>query len=826
MGSPPKQAPTHHLESSTNQSTNTIDESGEKELESIIEYESVDAEAVDAEHQRLVAEFEQSLRVASKSSSRRLDKVFAKALNATNQPSKQVETLKTFEVEMLQEMNSKSRRLTRTPPPQLSEPLHADSALLYDDLYNSDVHSPSRSSVSPFRRMSPNSYLDKSLNQSVTSDYAESTSNRMIEPIVSENDMFPVSSGERSAESSPVSFSMSESVADSSFSRSPLKSEVKEEISSTAVDSYADDFDAEEDFPLHTVVPKAPRISSPIAPAAVSPVISIATVRNANVPSVSVSTQEFFDIFQSKSNHQISSADSIAPTISTRRHSASSANLNTETPNSSENYALFQSITSELIQVRQENALLRAQVETMQNSFDNAVRKEIEELEQELEHMYSEKLNNFTMELEDYWSKESEIRVKKAVEDERSRQRNEESRKESQDNSLELKLEIQRLQNQVHNLMEEKGQMQDHIGQCQADLEEARHQHDNQTNQIKQILAILEQSNEERSSMHELLLQEKSKTSRNEEEFKLFSKKLRSLQDLNGELRNENDELRTELRKLQYEGNASSEKDDYYKAKLDQLRYDNESLRAVIASLTNQQLDSSSTTSPPRTNPSPRYRQSVPDFRSNTSNPFPSTSSQSTTRESTPVKQAWTPQAQHQRPPPASFPRNSSITTGDRNKFLDKLKRYEEEDAEEEDIPDSRSFNSNFFRRSVGSTEGIARRNPITGDVSGQRGFGSAAGGLAAHGSGGRRVSVGSVGSSESYAEEPSVDYFALKTELDGQLRTLTDRKAALSSELQKIPTINSGSSRRRKEQLDDELDKVEKAIGGVRMKMRSMNLL
>ena len=46
-------------------------------------------------------------------------------------------------------------------------------------------------------------------------------------------------------------------------------------------------------------------------------------------------------------------------------------------------------------------------------------------------------------------------------------------------------------------------------------------------------------------------------------------------------------------------------------------------------------------------------------------------------------------------------------------------------------------------------------------------------------------------------------------------------------SELQRIP-LNGGSAvlRRKKENLDDELDAVEKDISAVRMKMRRLNLL
>ncbi|KAI8621237.1 hypothetical protein BC830DRAFT_1095365 [Chytriomyces sp. MP71] len=239
---------------------------------------------------------------------------------------------------------------------------------------------------------------------------------------------------------------------------------------------------------------------------------------------------------------------------------------------------------------------------------------------------------------------------------------------------------------------------------------------------------------------------------------------------------------------MQYNGAAAGgESDEYWKAKLEQARFDNESLRAVIHSLTNRTAPDASPAAvyrPSSASPSPspfphhraaayqspmRARVSQPDFRS----------------MSTPVKAAWSPAT-------------GQLTTAER--FMDKLRRFEEEDEEEE--PDAR------VRVSQGHGTLLGRR--VAAGL--ERGLE-------------RRVSVGSVMSGGSEENGGPVDYVALREEFDAQLRRLHERKASLTSELQRIP-MASATSRRKKDVLDDELDQVEKAIGATRMGMRKAGLL
>ncbi|KAJ1569668.1 hypothetical protein HK405_009805 [Cladochytrium tenue] len=91
------------------------------------------------------------------------------------------------------------------------------------------------------------------------------------------------------------------------------------------------------------------------------------------------------------------------------------------------------------------------------------------------------------------------------------------------------------------------------------------------------------------------------------------------------------------------------------------------------------------------------------------------------------------------------------------------------------------------------------------------------------------RPSTGVSRSSQVGAETTlgDVDYVALGSEMDRALRVLTDKKGRLTSELQRIPLSGgTAATRRKKDELDSELDTVEREINGLRMRMRRLNLL
>ncbi|KAJ3027903.1 UNVERIFIED_CONTAM: hypothetical protein HDU68_002869 [Siphonaria sp. JEL0065] len=905
----------------------------ETELSSTVEYEAVgESSELESSHLGLVASFEHHL--SNIKTSRRLSKAFAKATRQKQTRRKesqqhfqtsQNDQLSDFEARLLHDSQRDNRRLSRTPPP--SQPLQDAPLQVHQELI-SHSESVRDSELDP----SLNHKLDHELLPDELDVFPPSTgesspvdvsfTDSMVSTGGYENDFHPEGEGFGGVEDdefplhtivlskkSPkrqIAYSPVETIDTIRNNHQELSIElpsISEPLnfdSSAPSGTYRFDMDFGNSFasshdPSNFIPSFDDSVSIRTDP------VAIAASEFSGTPRPTSSIVSSSTTTTAKAVHQLPSQP------------------HTHTQGDSQYIHLAQDLhlyKTALQTTRNECDSLKERVATMQSCFDDAVRKEVESLEVELESEYTLKFEAFKLEYQEYLDAMYLSRVQNLSLSGEEEDRNREQRggdeqlvsamsldalqrendvlqhendtldKENhalRDENARNAETVSGLKQKLDHLLKERQQLEKDVSSCQAELEEAAHQQEVQNAQIKQILSLLEQATQERCLLHDQLVQEKAKTSRNEEEFRLFGKKLRGLQDLNSELRNENEELRTELRKLQYEGTTASEKDDYYKAKLDQARFDNESLRAVIASLTNQQPQdafrssissgggtgesrnnnqsgSSSTptdASPPYSKPqiiSPRYRQSMPDFRSTSNNIFPSsvvttatTSSRIPMRsaETTPIKQhqrlphqyqpqqqqhAWTPQSQHlqqqqqQQKSPSINSLRATPTTGDRERFLDKLRRYEEEDNEDDEedkgsIGDTRSINSNFFRMSVG--ESGARRSD------------GRDGGLVSSG-GGRRVSSSGVfgtdraalaSSGRDNSSGSSVDYVAIKAELDVQLRTLTDKKAVLISELQRIPAM-SGSSRRRKEQLDDELDGVERAIGGVKMKMRNMNLL
>ncbi|KAJ3212219.1 hypothetical protein HDU82_003190 [Entophlyctis luteolus] len=448
-----------------------------------------------------------------------------------------------------------------------------------------------------------------------------------------------------------------------------------------------------------------------------------------------------------------------------------------------------------------ECALLKEKLMSLELEFDTLVRKEVSHLEADL----FEKFEAHRVLYEDTVNSDCERRLM-----------------EFQNGGADLTGLVESLRKQVSSLETERNELEEVLESYKMELNDAVQHEKLRNSHIKKLLAVLEQSNEERTSLHEQLVQEKvvlafweglitdsllmfdvslqMRNSQNEEEFRLFGRKLRNLQEMNAELLSENDVLRSELRKLQYEGNNTSDKDDYYKAKLEQARYDNESLRvifskefhklsyahqSVIASLTNQTDGLRTTSTKSKTFSPPAIKKlGSPSYRS----------VQGISR-------------------PGSSASRATPTPIERERFLEKLKRYETEDNSPVHLP------SRFSLGDSDQVSTVADRK--ANDDSSFANLGADSHAIR------RSTSLVSDAFSnlESETERIPVDFMALRSELDGQLRSLTSKKAALMSELQRIPA-SSGSSRRRKEQLDDELDEIEKAIGGVKMKMRSFNLL
>ncbi|KAJ3229861.1 hypothetical protein HDU81_004947 [Chytriomyces hyalinus] len=796
------------------------------------------------------------------------------------------------------------------PDARLGTPLKAESALFYSDLVATDVESAVASPVRSAVATSTNSLCNSPSNLKRRSDQSLSSSLQVLHPNGSVNSI----AESECADSSPLAVSFTSTAADSPSEQHRYHARTVS-------------LDPDDDFPLHTVS-NHPKSASSVSP--VSTTATIKALEQLDMQAVDTADQETDAVSPSRRNpvqrspvirHKPLSRFLPAPPPAASEPSAASdsnlaegsrdstlpgsdgstldahlplpsssspvvlltssrftkpfpwstnphANKQTQLLARLQHQDLIQELEKTQLRLQESTAriqTLESQVDSMQTKFDVAVGEEVTRIEHEYREKYLE-----TVEMLHQQYQDRQVELEKQHEEWMEQQHQQVVVASPSISAAENLMQVQKiesLQSEMQQMMDDKKSCDEQLLQLQAELEEATHRDQMQSNQIKQILAILEQSNEERSTIHEQLVQEKAKNARSEEEFRLFSKKLRSLQEIISELRVENDELRTELRKLQYEGHASTERDDYYRSKLEQARFDNESLRAVITSLTTQasandfrpassassnsnsplpfRAAATATTSAPLDVESPfRRKQSMPNLRGG----VPPNGVQFNSTFTPPVKKhAWSSSSSSAFSSPSrSATRFANGVAGgfratpnqsDRERFMDKLRRYEEE--EDDDVSELHAQISLLEngskqqqqhqhtlqeRRSVKSFDG-SQVGALLGSANNRDdvGRGRNPGGENGSMNGGfRRMSTGS----DSVEGASSVDYIALREEFDAQLKVLMERKASLTSELQRIPTSSGASRRRRKEQLDDELDSVEKAIGACRMKMRNANLL
>ncbi|KAJ3032243.1 hypothetical protein HDV00_007747 [Rhizophlyctis rosea] len=345
----------------------------------------------------------------------------------------------------------------------------------------------------------------------------------------------------------------------------------------------------------------------------------------------------------------------------------------------------------------------------------------------------------------------------------------------------------------------------------------------------------LEQARLENEQLEDLLREEKAKNTRNEADFRLFSKKIRTLQDTNAELRQEADGLRTDLRKYQYEsasggmagsgvsgrGGAGGDGASFYKDRLEQALYENEQMKAIIE----QYKLSLPDTLPPSSSSSSSFSSATKYSRPYPPHP-PTAMSNATTgrtlshQRSTPTlnvntrssdastfgrPQAWPSNANNT----SDAASRNSLTPSERAAFQDKMRRYEEEDEGSTTSPtDVVGAGGKWGTQSLGRRTGRGGLVGV-GSGEGQNGIGNGAGVKESNG-----------------APLTADQYMSLKSELDGELSRLLDVKSKLTSEMSRIPASGGlGRVRRRKEELDGQLDDVERQLGAVRKRMKELGM-
>ncbi|KAJ3025354.1 hypothetical protein HK097_006698, partial [Rhizophlyctis rosea] len=104
-----------------------------------------------------------------------------------------------------------------------------------------------------------------------------------------------------------------------------------------------------------------------------------------------------------------------------------------------------------------------------------------------------------------------------------------------------LKVQVAELQNRFGSLNIE-------FEEAHAEAVEARKQEKALHEELSAVRNELGQARLENDELLEMLRDERVKNSRNEADFRLFSKKIKTLQDANTEMRQEAEQLRSELR--------------------------------------------------------------------------------------------------------------------------------------------------------------------------------------------------------------------------------------------------------------------------------------
>ncbi|KAI9204124.1 uncharacterized protein BJ171DRAFT_568567 [Polychytrium aggregatum] len=123
---------------------------------------------------------------------------------------------------------------------------------------------------------------------------------------------------------------------------------------------------------------------------------------------------------------------------------------------------------------------------------------------------------------------------------------------------------------------------QQEIEDFKGQLSEAQFREQDANMHCQRLMEAITKLKQERLELFSLLQAEKSKTTRNESDFAAFNRKFKLLSDSNQQLKEENEHLRVELRRYQYEvATDNSDTNGYYRMRAEQLLFDNESLKAL-----------------------------------------------------------------------------------------------------------------------------------------------------------------------------------------------------------------------------------------------------
>ncbi|KAJ3155488.1 hypothetical protein HDU89_006451 [Geranomyces variabilis] len=347
----------------------------------------------------------------------------------------------------------------------------------------------------------------------------------------------------------------------------------------------------------------------------------------------------------------------------------------------------------------------------------------------------------------------------------------------------------------------------------------------------------------EKEELTQALHFEKAKTFRNEADFRMFERKIRSLQEQNSRLQTESERLRVDLRRLQYEGQAASSQSDadgFYKQRLEEALLDNEALRALLESSPQSRVPA---VAPPARPVETAQVYPFIDASASTRRPPSAPQAQGTTLHRAKSFAAWGPEPRTAPPPQQPY-----YQPGDRDAFDRKLKGYEKATTSRLSTPapsatmaamtpaptrvvrgsssalsPDNPFSTVAWPDSAGAPPSRRRARPLSESQM------TSAASSPLPGSAVRNFSQSNA-SAISFgppAHQQTAEYADMRDQLNEELAALTARQASLASELSRIPISGgTGRVRQRKEEIDVELDQVTQMMSTVRRRMRENGVL
>ncbi|KAJ3190060.1 hypothetical protein HDU85_000351 [Gaertneriomyces sp. JEL0708] len=366
---------------------------------------------------------------------------------------------------------------------------------------------------------------------------------------------------------------------------------------------------------------------------------------------------------------------------------------------------------------------------------------------------------------------------------------------------LQLKRELEALRETVHTQREQADADRAHQQQQIRELESRLTFERQQVVKLQEALTeslgkqdamreALELLNFEKDELQDQLIEERSKNTRAEADIRLFSRRNRTLHERYTALHQETEQLRVEIRRLQYETSPSSDGENYYKERLIKALAENEVLQQILE---NARLDANSTKHAGDMSPAAQLYYRSPSRQGR-------------------VQSESSHLLQRVRSVPLMNPEHSldSAQYNDATPLDHRLPLGQSRSTKVSPVAARSALqqNSSATVTSPWATQqSPSSRSYRSNDAS--------------------SYDSGHPPSTPSKFERPQtpLDYLQLHKQLNEQLTSLIAEKQQVEAEMRKIPISGGGKYRRQKDALDSRLDELDSDIGRLKRQMREVGV-